>query len=374
MNFIYKYLILAISIYGLSSCEEKQSNEEPIEEVASANIRIESKQFSSSGFVLGTMVQQPFNSTLSVSGMIHLPEKSQAVVSTLMNGTVGAVDWIDGQWVSKGTTLFTIVNPELINMQEEFLVAQSQMAYLREEYSRQQQLANENITTQKDLLKAKSELNITEAKYHSVKKKLELYGINADQLTVGNLVSSLEIKAPISGYVSEIYALRGSYLQSNTPALKIGNTNHMHLELSVLEKDASLLAKGQKISFNVQNDPSKIFTGTIHLVNKMIDENRMITIHVHIDDEASKTLIPGMYANAKIILDNKTMIALPKEAVVKSGNDYYVLKLIKKDADAYEFEQIKVQVGEENNGFVSLKDTTLDSSQYLTKGAYFMIQ
>jgi len=374
MNSI-KIAFLFTSLFIITSCGENKSMEGPENtENSNAPLRVEKQQFISSAFELGAVTEREFSNKLKVAGKIQLPEKNQAVVSSLLDGVVGPVNWLEGQWVSRGTTLFTLTNPELINMQEEFLVARGELGYLKEEFARQDQLAAENITSKKDLLKAKSMLSTTQAKYNSLKKKLNLYGINTDNLGTENLVSSIAITAPISGFISDIDVLRGSYLQSTRSALKISNTNKIHLDLSVLEKDAHLLRKGQDIIFTIQNDPGKKYKAKIYLVNKMIEENHTINVHAHIDAADAKTLLPGLFASAEIILDKKSHKALPTDALIKLGQDWNVLKLIGQDDSGYDFKQIKVGVEKEENGFSAVPNLKADESQYLTKGAYFLIQ
>ena len=367
------YFILILSI-ALASCQENKASEIiQEEEKTDSTIRVENKQFSESNFELGKVVQKSFPSTLNVTGSIHLPEKGQASVSSILNGTVGAVEWLEGQWVKKGAILFSITNPELINLQETYLVTESQLSYLKEEYNRQQKLAAENITTKKDLLKVKSELRTAEAKFNSVKKKLDLYGINTSKLNASNLVSSIAIKAPISGYISEINILRGSYLESTRMALKIANTSQAHLEVLVLEKDAAKLKKGQDIEFVALNSPNKKYKAKINIVNKIIKDNGMVTVQANLDEEATKDLMPGMFVKAEIVLNNHEHESLPKEALIKLDNDYYALQLLSKDNDGYDFNRIKVDVNDEYNGYISVNNISA-SAEYLTKGAYFLIQ
>lgn len=100
----------------------------------------------------------------------------------------------------------------------------------------------------------------------------------------------------------------------------------------------------------------------------------MVSIHAHIDDDSAKTLIPGMFAQATIIIDEEKTPALPKDALIKIDKDYYALKLVQQNESSYQFEQVKVNTNTEMNGYISTPSLATDHSQYLTKGAYFLIQ
>lgn len=374
MTYIYKYIIAFAVIALMSGCKNEipETSSDTIE-AEPYSISIDQKQFTSSKFELGKIEQQLFSKVLNATGSIHIPEKSKAAVSTLMSGTVGAINLIEGQWVSKGQKMFAVTNPELINLQEEYLVATGRLEYLREEYNRQLELSKENLSTKKDLLKAKSELTTTQARHGSLSQKLSLYGINADNLSASKLVSSLIVIAPISGYVSQIDVIQGMYIEPNQSALTLVNTSQVFLELSVLEKDAVHLKKGLSLSFTLQGSSTKIFNATIYLINKSINSKNMIIVNCTIDEDL-KQFIPGMYANAEILLEDDTVNALPESAVVKIGEVSFVLSLKNKDNAILNFDKVAVQTGAIQNGHIELINLGETANQYLTKGAYFLIQ
>ena len=374
MTHIYKYILVFAVIALTSSCktETSESTSVSVEEEA-PGITIDQSQFANSKFELGNIEERSFSKLLNATGSIHVPEKSKAVVSTLMSGTVGAVNLLEGQWVSKGQKLFTVINPELINLQEEYLVANGQLEYLREDYNRQIELSKENLSTKKDLLKAKSDLNTTRSRHGALSKKLELYGIMTDNLNTNNLVSTLNVTAPISGYVSQIDVMRGMYIEPNQSAITLINTSQAYLELSVFEKDALALKKGQKVSFTLQGNPLENHVANVFIINKSINEKHMITVNCKIED-GSKRFVPGMYTNAKIILEDYKSSALPEEALVKMNEVYYALAVQSKEGSRMTFDKMEVKVGEIQNGYIELLEQSNPSLEFLTKGAYFLIQ
>ena len=374
MTRTYKHLLPFAIFMLLSACQNElpETSSDPTESQHSG-ISIDQNQFNSSNFELGKIEQRSFSKILKTTGSIHIPQKSKAAVSTLMSGTIGAINLIKGQWVRKGQKLFTITNPELINLQEEYLVARGQLEYLNEEYKRQIALSKEDLSTKNTLLKAKSALTTTQARHGSLSKKLSLYGINTDNLSTSNLVSSLSVSAPISGYISDINAMQGMHIEPNQPALTLANTAQVYLELSVLEKDALLLKKDQKLTFTLQGDPLKKYDATVYLINKSINEEQIITVNCKINSNTKK-LIPGMYANAKILLEDYKANVLPETALIKMNEKHYALVLNKKEDAAMVFNKITIETGEVQNGYIELKGPTSTTSEYLTKGAYFLIQ
>ena len=359
----------------LNSCSEPAADIESEKAAAqdSGIISISSTQFQKSGFELGKLEMRNFQNFIQATGSIHLPEKNKSAVSSFVGGTVGGVDLIHGQWVKKGQRLFSISNPELISWQQDYLVLNSEIEYQQGEYERQKQLTEENISARKNLKKAESVLNISKARVAGLSKKLTMIGINPDNVSTDNLTSSLPIYAPSSGYISEINVKRGMFLDPFKTALEISNTNHLHMELKVLEKDIPKIKNGQHIRYSLQDDPNRKYKATIYLIEKLVGDNRMINVHCHLEDEEEKSLIPGMFVTAEIALDEREDFGLPEEAVVLFDSKHYILEQL--EGGKYDFDQKMVEVGINQDGYYQLLNTSELNSDatYLTKGAYYLI-
>jgi len=377
---MYKYIIAIITllVFSTTSCKnEDKMDAEPTEVMPSGErediIRITKKQFESSGYELGKPMRTSFDKIIPVSGSIHVPEKNRAKVGTYIDGTVGSINLIEGQWVNKGQTLFTITNPELINIQEGYLLASEELLYKMSERERLEQLLAEKLTTKNELTKVNFEINNLKTRIASLKTRIQLVGMNADDLSNDNLSSTVSILAPMGGYVSNISAMKGQYLETSQSAMDITNTAHKHLELHVLERDINRISNGQKIEFYLQDESMKIYAAEVYMINKMVDDDHMIKVHCHIEKENAKTLIPGMYATAKIVTQSVDLTALPKDAIVEMEGKSFALLLKSSNNDEYLFEKVQLEAGEKNENYVEIKSIDNLEDQYLTKGAYFII-
>lgn len=373
---IYMTFFLFTGVLFFSNCTNSQNEVADTgvadEDMSATDIVISSEQFNSSGFALGQIEQKSMDQTIRAAGIIEVPEKNKAVVSSYIGGTVGPMNLIIGQWVSKGQTLFTLTNPDLIQVQREFLEIKGTLEYLKNEYNRQKALSDENISAKKDFLKAEAELNRAEVNLSALKEKLTLVGISPDQVSNSNLSSQLKVLAPIGGYIEVINVVQGSFLNATNSAIEIMDTHHMHLELHVLESDFAKVRLEQKVVFRNQSDASRTYEASVHLINKMLDENHFVNVHCHIEDSALKELAPGMYIDSHIIIDQTSAMTLPQEAIVSVDNNQYVLMLRDMNNGEYTFEKKMVKVGDSNEGYTEIlnpEDLPQDG-QYLIKGAY----
>ncbi|MBC5841919.1 efflux RND transporter periplasmic adaptor subunit [Flavobacterium sp. F-380] len=362
--------VLTLSLF-LFSCKENK-----IEEVVTKDtglLIVTKEQFGSSGMAIGNPQEQDFDVTVKASGKIDVPPQNRAKVTTFVPGYIKSTKLLVGNKVSKGQALLTIENTEFLDIQKEYLEVAEQINYLKSEYERQKTLYDEKITSQKNYLKAESEYRRTKAMYQSLKAKLKLLNINPAAVEKGVLTSVITIYAPIAGDIVVMNANLGMYAGTGDVLLEIIETDHLHLELNVFEKDILQVKEGQQIKFKVPEATNETFKAEVHLVGKSIEGNdRTINVHGHLEENLKQQLITGMFVEANIIVATKKGLAIPVEALIKEGNKNFVLLLDSKTNSQYAFKKVSVTIGEVNDQYVELilGGQINAKSTILIKGAY----
>ncbi len=349
--------------------EVNETAEEPTNEIV-----ISKKQFEFNKMRIGSLEMQSFNTTVQTTGQLDVPPQNKVLVNAKMGGFIKSTPLLLGDYVEKGATLIIIENPEFIQLQQQYLEHKQQIKYLEAEYNRQKTLNNEQITSEKNFLKAESDYKSTLATLKGLEKTLSLIGVSSQSLTEENISSSARITAPISGTISRLNVTTGSYVSAIDPILEITNADHMHLELEVFEKDAMKIKKGQQITFTIPESGDIEFPAEVHLVSKTIDANqRTVRVHGHIADSLHSNFAVGMFVSAKIVVAQKELTALPISSISEAGNQTYVLVLSNTDEENYYFTQKKVSILEKSSQHVAL-DLVNNNNQYLTIGIYSLIQ
>lgn len=364
-------------VMGLQSCTSGDDSAaieiQPQKESTSAFISLSESQFSSAGMKLGEIEPRQFARLIKVNGIMDVPPENKASVSAYFSGYVKDLKLLPGQKVNQGQLLFTLENPEYVQIQQDFLEARGKLSYLKSDYERQQNLVKDNVTSQKNFLKAESDFQVTRARFQSLKKKLEMMNIDPDQLTDENLRTSIAVKAPISGQVTAVNVNRGKFINPSDVAVSITNTDHLHLELNVFEKDLQWVSKGQRINFRLQNAPGNRYEAEVHLVNQYLDpETRTAGVHAHLLGEAeNQNFAPGMYVEAEIVSATDTVAALPEDAVHESGGKSWVL-VQNSSGENREFSRIEVKPGRRSGGYLEvLNPGDLPSdAEILVKGGF----
>jgi membrane fusion protein, heavy metal efflux system len=370
MTRIYIFFILMVMLGCKESAEPTQTDAVTTE--YNGNIQISTAQFASENMVLGGLSEQVFFQSVKANGYIDVPPQNKAKVSTFMGGYVTQTPLLIGDEVKKGQLVVTLKNTEFVEIQQQFLEIAEQLTFLESEYQRQKTLFDENITSQKNYLKAESAFKTARASYNGLKQKLQLMNLSPDSVANGQFSSTINLYAPIAGKVTSVNVSNGSFVSPADVILEIANTEHIHLELSVFEKDILNLKKGQKIEFKIPEASDETFTAEVHLVGSTIDEtNRTIKVHAHIEDEHTHHFVIGMFVEADILTHAKSGMALPTDAVKEQDGNYIAMTLVSKDEQGYQFETINLKIGVQNDAFVEvLNSDALSDKQVLIKGVF----
>jgi RND family efflux transporter MFP subunit len=363
------YIIAIVSI--LLSCKNNKTEESSTKD--NGLITVTTDQFQSSGMEIANPIEQDFDVTISASGKIDVPPQNRAQVTSFIGGYVKATKLLVGDRVIKGQALLTLENTEYLDIQKDYLEVAEQIKYLKSEFERQKTLYDEKISSQKNYLKAESDYRRTLGMYQSLKAKLQLLNINPSNVEKGKLTSIVTIFAPITGDIVIMNANVGMPVAPSDVILEIVDTNHLHLELAVFEKDILKVKIGQKISFVIPEASKEIFDAEVHLVGKSIEGNdRTINVHGHLDDNIKQKLLTGMFVEAKIKINSKKGMAIPAEALISENNNNFVLLLDNDKNHILSFKKVPVSVGEKSEKSVEIlaQNQIIASSKILVKGVF----
>lgn len=370
------YIITLIALVFLASCSEKSKETTPVinKEMPEQHndTEVTKTQFETAGMALGKLTEQNFPVIVQASGMIDVPPQSKQIITSFYGGTIKKSNLLIGDVVRKGQALVSIENPEFVDMQQDYLEIKEQLAYLKNEYERQKTLFDEKITSQKKYLKAKSEYQRQLARYKGLAKKLTMLNISTKAVEQGVFTSQITLYASINGVVTKVNVSKGTQVSPSDEIIEIINTNHIHVELTVFEKDAMKIKKGQLIRFKIPEASDEYFEAEVHLVGKTIDKKtRTIKVHGHLHKETKNIFHIGMFVEAFIEISNEKSLALPNDAILEDGEHKMIFQLEKQENDHYIFEEIDVEIGKTYNGYTQILNKNIAKEKLvLVKNAY----
>ncbi len=372
-SIIYRALAVLVVTLFLTSCgsiKEEMAEDTHHDEKVNT-VELTDEQYKIVGVGLGNIEMKSLSGAIKVNGMLDVPPQNLVSISAPMGGILKSTELLQGLKVKKGEVIAVMQNADYIQLQQDYLDTKSQLEYLEAEYKRQEELAKENVNSQKTLLQSKTQYQSMMAKVGGLKAKLSLLGINTSQIETGNFQNTITLYAPISGYVTQVNVNIGMFVNPTDVMFKIVDTEHLHAELTVFEKDVPKLKIGQKVRFTLANESVERIA-TVYLIGREIQEDRTVRIHCHLDKEDDQ-LLPGMYLKAYVEAGTQSVPALPNEAIVTfEGNNYIFESVSSDEKGTHHFKMIQVITGVSELGYteVQLPKGINTESSMVIKGAY----
>jgi len=339
---------------------EKKSNE----------VVLSAEQFKSIKIQLGSVENRSLSGNIKANGMLDVPPQNLVSISAPLGGFVKSTELLQGMHVKKGQIVVVLEHPDYIQLQQDYLDNKNQLEFLEQEYNRQQDLSKENVNALKALQHSKSTYLSTKAKVEGLKAKLKLVNINPAEIESGEIKNSVNVISPISGFVSQVNVNIGMHVNPTDVMFRIVDTEHVHAEAQVFEKDIPKLKVGQLAHILLSNE-NKERLAKVFLIGKEITAERTVRVHCHLEGEDAN-LIPGTYFSAIIETGLSSVAALPIQAIVNFEAKHFVF--VEMDAAKHRYELLEIKTGASDGGYMEV-NTSLNEfkNKIVVNGAFELL-
>lgn len=366
-NLVY-IAVLFLIVSCSSSTNEKAIEAEKEEEVNS--VALTDAQIKNAGIETGAVKAENLNDVLKVNGVVDVPPQNIVSVSFPLGGYLKNTTLLPGMHVNKGQVIGIIEDQGLVQLQQDYLMALARLQYLQQEYDRQKELSEQQVAAAKTFQQVQADFAAQKVQVKALAEKLRLININPGSLNENTISRSVPVYSPINGFVSKVNVNIGKFVNATDVLFELINPDDIHAALTVFEKDMPKIKVDQLVKVSFVDEPGREYDCEVILVTRNVDMNRSGVIHCHFKTRP-KNLLPGMFLNATIHLENVPSLTVPEDAVVRYGNQQYIMQVNGKN----NFQMVNVETGIRENGRVALssKATELSGMQVVTKNAYAIL-
>ena len=372
IKLLYTYTLFILSL-GSACTHQNNDNGNLTDPSSTQLISISQEQKRKAQIETGLLETRDLSSYVVTNGYFDVPPQNKAQISSFKAGYIKSTKLLVGDRVKKGEVVIVLENPDYVKLQQQYMEVKGQLEYLKAEYERKKILEQEKITAQKNLQKARADYQSAQARFKGLEKELQLMGTNLRNLERGQYSTTISIRSPIEGTVTKVSTAMGKYVLPHEVLLELVNTDHLHVELEVFEKDIMKIREGQSIRIRIPNLSDKEYLGEVYLVGKALDpDTRSIHVHGHIPKE--ETFVPGMYVEADIIVDTKKVPALPQGAIWSAEDGQYIFLEVISSQSGSDYRKVKVETGMISNDWVEVipLETISNSARVVYKGGYYL--
>jgi cobalt-zinc-cadmium efflux system membrane fusion protein len=375
-------ILLALPLFILSCSEGKNKAEAAsvdAEEVLPEDIvELRADQIKLAKVEFGAAEMRTMGNSLKVNGVISVAPENRATVCMPMGGFIKSTNLLPGNPVAKGQVLAEIENQDFINIQQEYLESRNKLVFAEAEYKRHTDLFKNDVYSEQNLQQVTMEYRNLKAQVKSLEEKLKLIGVNPEKLTEDNISSTVYLTSPIKGYLKSVNVNLGKYVSPEDVLFEVVNGDKLFLELTLYEKDADKIVKGQKARFFINNE-DEAHEAVITQAGRTISDDKTFRAYASVTSSCTN-LLPGMYVNVVVESSGSKVVAVPSDAVVSFDDKDYIFIFEKDKTEAgfpfTEYRMIEVRKGVSAAGFTEIRvpegfDAT--SVKIVTKGAYNLL-
>ena len=222
---------------------DAQDKEEPHEQV----LNLTQTQLAAQNIQLATVALGRLNNVIQLPARVVVNTDQQAHVSAGFSGLVQQVHVQVGQHVRQGQALASLLVPDLIDMQSNLKILQSQRTLANSHYQREKNLWQQGISAKQDYLQAQNDYEQANIMLQASQARLKAYAGNAN--SAGRFV----VKAPIAGVISSKDLVIGESIQATDQLFVLDQLSSLWLEFVVPDALVNGMDAGQRLSIEVPN-------------------------------------------------------------------------------------------------------------------------
>ena len=225
-----------------------------------------------------------------------------------------------------------------------------------------------------DILSIQNELQISKELnqniYQSTLLKLDNLDIpkeSQEKIKSGKLNNNgLVVTSPTNGILLQKNINNKSSVSKGTTLLQIASLDKIWFIASVYQEDLAFIKKDKQATIYIDGLNTSFNTKVDFIYPIFDDKSKTIDVRFILDNK-ELNLLPSMFGKVDIIVKQKQLLTLPKTAVLKKSDSFYVFKYVSND----EFKPVKIEAKRINSNKYEIisglneNDEVIDNALFL---------
>ena len=347
--------------------------EEHHEGEAEGLVELTPEAMTAAGIQYAQVTERVAIAPLKATGTIEANQQRMQQVTPLVSGRVERVFAVAGDRVSAGQVLAILSSPEIAELHGKELEAQARVSLAQSSLRRLRRLSELGAAAGKDLAAAEAEAQTAQAEVGHIRASLAALG--SDERVKGHSISSLSLRARISGTITERHVNAGAGVQAGAPLFSIADLSTVWVIANVPESQINNMRMGTAAEVRSPALGQSIAHGRITYIDPMLNEETR-TARVRLDvANPNEQLRIGTFvevnfeSGAAAKTDAPTELVVPDEAIQTVENKTIVF--VPADKPAH-FEAREIQVGGQADGVRKVIAGLKAGERVVTKGSFVL--
>lgn len=265
--------------------------------------------------------------------LVHIHPRVQGWIEKLYVKAIGDP-------VKKGQPLYEIYSPELVNAQEELLLA------LDRKNSRLISAAENRL----------SALQLPKSSIVKLKKTKKVQ-------------QTITFYSPQNGVVENLKIREGFFVKPGSTLMSIGDLSEVWVEAEVFERQAGQVKTGTPVTMTLDYLPGKTWQGKVDYIYPTLDaKTRTVKVRLRFKNEEGE-FKPNMFAQIAIhTTGDEQALLIPKEALIRTGNQDRVVLALGEGS----FKSVAVSVGRYDSESVEILEGLSDGEKVVSSAQFLL--
>ncbi len=350
-------LVIGLLLFGCGNSENQEA------ETDSENFCLDEKFKSNIEFV--KPVKQQVTGGIHLTGSVESnPDRVIHFVS-LVGGIISKTHFSLGDHVTKGQLLAELRSTELSELQSQSKTLASQIRVAENRLQAVQVMFEDGISSQRELLEIKSDLEILKAEQEKVLTNLTLFSASAEK-------GVFQIKAPASGIITSKNITGGMQISAEGEALfTISDLSEVWVMVNIYASNVRNVEIGMDVNIHTLSYHGEVFKGQIEALSQVLDaEARVLKARVVLPNENLK-LKPGMFVDVMAIKETSIeALKVPTNCLVFVDNQNFLV-IYRDDCD---LEVRKIKLISMSNGHSYVSEGLEESEMVVSKNQLLILE
>lgn len=290
----------------------------------------------------------------------NLSSKLEGVIRRIHVNTVG-------QQVEEGQPIYELYSAELLKTQFEYVELVKEKEILLASMMGEDAHRDDAKMSEYDMMEVR--MNAKQRNLYA--EKFEYWDVKqlVEQLnTTHRPKEVIEVRAPRSGFVTEIAVREGSAIKPMDNLFSFVNTSQVWVDIPLFPDQLAWVSDGDRVTLRLPKSHAPEIKARLKLVTPLIDSaTRTVQARLSIDN-ASNQLLIGSLLDATIHTKSHKALAVPRSAVMRTGKGDWVM-LAEGDG---QFTPVKVVTGIETADFVEINKGLEAGDQVAVNGQFLL--
>ncbi len=319
----------------------------PVVTDATPAIKVSSSTAQNMGLRTAKAAERGMARVTNTVGYINYNEDALQQVHTRAKGWVEVLNArAAGEKVKKGEVLLEYYSPDILDAQNELLIAKRTASLM-------------SAAGQKSL-------------FASAENKLRL--LDVPESTISKLRSSDEpirripVLAPQDGVITDIGVREGMYIGPETTLYTITNLDSVWVLVDVFDQQMDAVKVGNQAEIRTDAMPGHTWEGKVdYIYPDLVGQTRTLKARIKFDMQDAK-LKPNMFVDVRIYDATRKALAIPREAIIPTEDGARVVKV----SGEGEYTPVDIKTGLSSGDYVEVLDGLKSGDEIVVSGQFLL--